>query len=90
VTVVDNPVGDLDNGVTGLLWGYGNQISLTGTNTDAYLIGGTDPQGLPISAIGVAAPSISAVPLPAGGVLLISGFGLLALSRRRSAKSLAF
>ncbi|WP_240705211.1 VPLPA-CTERM sorting domain-containing protein [Pacificoceanicola onchidii] len=71
----------LDDGVSNILWGYGNEITLTGSNPNAGLVAGLSG-AIPISAIGVYSVAAE-VPLPAGLPLLLAGLGGLAMVRTR-------
>lgn len=80
---VSDGASSLDDGVSTILWGYGNQISLFGTASGNSLVSGV-ADGLTVSAIGMS-PAAAPVPLPAGAVLLVGGLAAFgALRRTRS------
>jgi hypothetical protein len=83
------PNGAIENGTgvgsVGLSLGF--SISADGKTAYAFFDDGGSTKGLPKSIIDLdyddLAFQISAVPVPAGGLLLISGLGALAVARRR-------
>ncbi len=82
---IDGPT-SLDDGVTRVIWGYGNQISLFGPDPAEGLVTLTQ-QTATVRAIGVSVGGETpAVPVPASLPLLLAGAGgLLVLRGRRRA-----
>lgn len=83
LTITDGPEA-LDDGVSTMWWGYGNEISAFNGATDVALISGTERNNT-VSAIGIAPGDMTPVPLPASLPLLLAGLGLAGVIGRRKA-----
>ncbi|MCE6950281.1 VPLPA-CTERM sorting domain-containing protein [Cereibacter sphaeroides] len=69
--------------VGGLVWDNFEKVVSVGDRLFKVSVANTTCSGASCGTVSAAAVSISEVPLPAGGLLLIGGLGALALMRRR-------